>query len=123
MMQTATKSFSILKAFNYIFAVIGIFSFVVIPILHSVIFGFQTGNWKPSIDSSLGLMFNTEKNLQDDINILLSPLSNNYPRKFIDHIKSDIVFNILFNIHYLSNYNPKQRNYLRQLHVQFVYKV
>lgn len=95
MMQTASKGISIWKTVSYVFAIMGLFTFVLIPILHSVLLGFQTGNWKPSIDSSLGLLFNTEKNLQDDINILLSPLRDNFPRKFIDHIKSDIVFNLL----------------------------
>ena len=89
------------KSIGWLFSLGGIFVILFIPIINSVVYGLQTGEWNPLLQSTGGMIFNSDQTIKANVEFLtneqmIKAHPERYDKKFVEYLKSQILTSLFF---------------------------
>lgn len=89
------------KAIGWLFSLGGIFVILFVPVINSVVYGLQTGEWNPLLQSTAGMIFNSDQTINSNVDFLMNEQMikahpERYDKKFVEYLKSQILTSLFF---------------------------
>lgn len=89
------------KAIGWLFSLGGIFVILFVPVINSIVYGLQTGEWNPLLQSTAGMIFNSDQTINANVDFLINEQMikahpERYDKKFVEYLKSQILTSLFF---------------------------
>lgn len=89
------------KAIGWLFSLGGIFVILFVPVVNSIVYGLQTGEWNPLLQSTAGMIFNSDQTIKSNVEFLtneqmIKSHPERYDKKFVEYLKSQILTSLFF---------------------------